>query len=195
MIVRIEGLLLERDPPTVVIDVGGLGYEVELPLPVFENLPALGERVALLTHLVVREDAHILYGFARESERALFRQLVKISGIGPRSAMNILSGVKADDFAVMIEAGDVKSLTRLPGIGKKTAERLIVEMRGKISDLAAPGESGAARSNPETEAREALVALGYSSAEALKMVRAVAAADLSAEALIRAALREKMQGA
>ncbi|NEZ04602.1 Holliday junction branch migration protein RuvA [Wenzhouxiangella sp. XN201] len=194
MIVRLSGTLIQREPPALTIDVGGVGYEVEAPLNVFDRLPADGEPVTVLTHLVVREDAHTLYGFTHESDRRLFRELLKVSGIGPRLALAILSGVSGEDFALMVEAGDSQALTRLPGIGKKTAERLILEMRGRISDLGGdagtsnkPGDAGA-------EARAALTALGYSASEALKMVQSVADPELSSEALIRAALKKKMQG-
>lgn len=193
MIVRLEGKLLSSRPPFIVVDAAGVGYGVELPVQAFENLPAEGETVVVLTHLVVRDDAHTLYGFLAEADRQLFRQLLKVTGIGPRMAMTILSGASAADFALMIEAGDTQSLTRLPGIGKKTAERLILEMRGKISDLAGQGAGVPAKASADAEARAGLEALGYSASEAMKMVRAVADSDLSAEALIRAALKEKMQ--
>ncbi len=194
MIVRLSGTLIERQPPSLVVDVQGVGYEVEAPLNVFDRLPADGEPLTILTHLVVREDAQILYGFLSEADRSLFRELLKVSGIGPRLALAILSGVSGDDFALMVEAGDAQALTRLPGIGKKTAERLILEMRGKLSDLGDGAGSLAAGGDASGEARAALTALGYSSAEALKMVKAVADPELSAEALIRAALKKKMQG-
>ena len=195
MIVRLSGRLLERQPPCLVVDVGGVGYEVEAPLSVFDRLPADGEPVTLLTHLVVREDAQTLYGFIAAGDRALFRQLLKVSGIGPRLALAILSGVSSEDFALMVESGDSQALTRLPGIGKKTAERLILEMRGRLpasagasdGSASAPGDAGA-------EAHAALTALGYSAAEALKMVRAVSQPELGPEALIRAALKKKMSG-
>src|SRR5690625_4890334 len=168
MIVRLEGRLLTSRPPFIVVDAAGVGYGVELPVQAFENLPA-------------------------EGETQLCRQLLKVTGIGPRMAMTILSGASAADFALMIEAGDTQSLTRLPGIGKKTAERLILEMRGKISDLVGQGAGAPAKASADAEARAGLEALGYSASEAMKMVRAVADSDLSAEALIRAALKEKMQ--
>lgn len=194
MIVRLSGTLVSRQPPALVVDVGGVGYEVEAPLNVFDRLPADGEELSILTHLVVKEDAHTLYGFLSVSDRKLFRELLKVSGIGPRLALAILSGVSGDDFALMVEAGDSQALTRLPGIGKKTAERLILEMRGKISDLGGEFGPGGGSLSAEAEAREALTALGYSSSEALKMIKAVGEDDLSAEALIRNALRKKMQG-
>lgn len=193
MIVRLQGTLIQRQPPQLTIDVGGVGYEVEAPLSVFDRLPATGEPVTLLTQMIVREDSQTLYGFAREADRALFRELLKVSGVGPRLALAILSGVSSDDFALMVEAGDAQALTRLPGIGKKTAERLILEMRGKLPE-SSEGGAGSSRGDAAAEARAALAALGYSAAEALKMVRAVADQDQPAEALIRAALKQKMQG-
>jgi holliday junction DNA helicase RuvA len=193
MIVRLEGTLLARQPPLLTIDVGGVGYQVEAPLNVFDRLPQTGQAVTVLTRLVVREDSQTLYGFLVEADRQLFDELLKISGIGPRLALAILSGVSSDDFALMVEAGDTGALTRLPGIGKKTAERLILEMRGKLPESGqGGGVSGPA--DAAAEARAALTALGYSSAEALKMVRAVGDQELPAEALIRAALKQKMQG-
>jgi Holliday junction DNA helicase RuvA len=195
MIVRLSGTLVSRQPPALVVDVHGVGYEVEAPLNVFDRLPADGEDLSILTHMVVKEDAHTLYGFLSEADRKLFRELLKVSGIGPRLALAILSGVSGDDFALMVEAGDSQALTRLPGIGKKTAERLILEMRGKVSDLGdGAGGAGGGALSAEAEAREALTALGYSSSEALKMIKAVGDKDLSAEALIRNALKKKMQG-
>ncbi len=194
MIARLHGTLLERQPPLVLVDVGGVGYEVEAPLSVFDRLPAVGQPLTLLTQLIVREDAHTLYGFVDASDRELFRSLLKVSGVGPRLALAILSGVSSRDFALMVEAGDAQALTRLPGIGKKTAERLLLEMRGRLSDLQSNVGGQAAPPDAAAEARSALTALGYSAAEALKMVRAVEAPDQSAEALIREALKQKMQG-
>jgi len=193
MIVRLSGTLVSRQPPALVVDVGGVGYEVEAPLNVFDRLPGDGGDLTILTHLVVKEDGHTLYGFLSEADRRLFRELLKVSGIGPRLALAILSGVSGDDFALMVEAGDSQALTRLPGIGKKTAERLILEMRGKVSDLGGETGGGGGALSADTEAREALTALGYSSSEALKMIRSVADPELSSEALIRAALKKKMQ--
>ncbi|AKS40895.1 Holliday junction branch migration protein RuvA [Wenzhouxiangella marina] len=193
MIARLKGIVIERQPPQAVIDVAGVAYEVECPLGVFDQLPAVGQEATLLTQLIVREDAHTLYGFLRRADRALFRELLKVSGVGPRLALAILSGVSADDFALMVEAGDAQALTRLPGIGKKTAERLILEMRGRLPERD-EGEGAAAPTDAAAEARAALTALGYSAAEALKMVRAVAEPDQSAEQLIRAALKHKMSG-
>ena len=192
MIVRLQGTVISRQPPLLAIDVGGVGYEVEAPLSVFDRLPRAGEPVTILTQMIVREDSQTLYGFLRESDRLLFRELLKVSGVGPRLALAILSGVSSDDFALMVEAGDAQALTRLPGIGKKTAERLVLEMRGRLSDLPGAVSTSSGPAEPAAEARAALTALGYSAAEALKMVRAVEAADQPAEALIRAALKRKM---
>ncbi|TVQ35630.1 MAG: Holliday junction branch migration protein RuvA [Wenzhouxiangella sp.] len=193
MIVQLKGTLISKRPPLLAVDVNGVGYEVEAPLSVFDQLPAVGEPITLLTQMIVREDSQTLYGFSRESDRALFRELLKVSGVGPRLALAILSGVSGNDFALMVEAGDAQALTRLPGIGKKTAERLILEMRGRLPEQDGGGATAAA-GDAASEARAALAALGYSSAEALKMVRAVANQDQPAEALIRAALKQKMSG-
>jgi Holliday junction DNA helicase RuvA len=194
VIARLHGTLLERQPPYLLIDVSGIGYEVEAPLSVFDHLPAAGQPLTLLTQLIVREDAHTLYGFIDAADRELFRSLLKVSGVGPRLALAILSGVSSRDFALMVEAGDAQALTRLPGIGKKTAERLLLEMRGRLSDLQSNTGGAPAAPDAASEARSALTALGYSAAEALKMVRAVETPDQSAEALIREALKQKMQG-
>jgi len=192
MIVQLTGRVLERQPPALVLDVNGVGYEIQAPLSVFDRLPAMGETVTVLTELIVREDAHTLYGFITSSDRQLFRSLLKVSGIGPRLALGILSSTSADQFALMIEAGDTAGLVRLPGIGKKTAERVVVEMRGKLSDVSTDTGTPAV-GDAAAEARQALTSLGYSASEALKMVQAVATPESSAEALIRAALKEKMR--
>jgi len=197
MISRLSGTLVERRPPNLVIDVHGVGYELEAPLSVFEGLPETGAPCTLLVHQVIREDAHLLFGFSRSSDRALFRTMLKISGVGPRLALGILSSVSAEEFALMVESGDSQALTRLPGIGKKTAERLILEMKSRIGDLGisngatASGASGSAR-DPAAEARAGLMALGYSPAEALKMIKAQADEGASAEAMIRQALKNRM---
>jgi len=197
MIARLAGTLIERRPPLLLVDVGGVGYEVEAPMSVFDKLPGAGQPCTLLIHQVVREDAHLLFGFQTASDRELFRSLLKISGVGPKVALAILSSVTAAEFALMVESGDSQSLTRLPGIGKKTAERLILEMRSRIDglDLAASGSAGAAGGARDavSEARDGLVALGYSAAEALKMVKGAAEDGASAEAIIRAALKNRMQ--
>lgn len=200
MIGRLTGTLTRKHPPELVIDVGGVGYELEAPLSTFYELPEVGTQVTLFTHLVVREDAHLLFGFARESERRLFRTLIKVSGVGAKMALAVLSGMSADDFARSIETSDVSALTRLPGIGRKTAERLVVEMRDRLEDTdlraalpAAPGEPAAADTaapvDPVADATRALVALGYRPAEASRMIRAIDSAGLATEDIIRQALR------
>lgn len=196
MIVRLSGLLLDVSPPSVVIDVNGVGYQVQVPMSVFDHLPAIGESVVVLTEMIVREDSQTLYGFQSASDRQLFRDLLKVSGVGPRLALGILSGVSGSDFALMVEAGDAQALTRLPGIGKKTAERLIVEMRGKLAGVGVDtGHGSVAGNDAAAEARAALTALGYSQSEALKMVRQASAdspEDAPAQALIKVALKQKM---
>ena len=197
MIGRLRGVILEKRPPWLLLDVHGVGYEIEAPMTTFYRLPAVGAEVSLHTHLVVREDAHLLYGFMDARERALFRTLIKVSGVGARLALAILSGMEADSFARCVQEGDVNSLTRLPGIGKKTAERLVVEMRDRLADWGGgavlpasgrPGESGAPVT-PVDDAVSALMALGYKQAEAVRAVKAVAAEGLSSEEIIRHALR------
>jgi Holliday junction DNA helicase RuvA len=198
VIARLSGTLVERRPPHLLIDVGGVGYEVEAPMSVFDRLPGAGQPCTLLIHQVVREDAHLLFGFAASADRELFRTLLKISGVGPKVALAILSSVSASDFALMVESGDSQSLTRLPGIGKKTAERLILEMRSRLDDLElgsgarAPADAGGGRDDA-AEARAGLVALGYSQAEALKMINQLGDQAGSAEAMIRQALKNRMQ--
>lgn len=200
MIARLAGTLLERRPPHLLVDVGGVGYEVEAPMSVFDKLPGTGQPCTLLIHQVVREDAHLLFGFVSASDRELFRSLLKISGVGPKVALGILSSVSAADFALMVESGDSQALTRLPGIGKKTAERLILEMKSRLDGLdirtdsqAGTGAAGAGERNAAAEARAGLVALGYSPAEALKMIKSAGDDAASAEAMIRQALKNRMQ--
>ncbi len=197
MIGRLSGRLLHKQPPRLMIDVGGVGYELEAPMSTFYQLPASGEPVILHTHLLVRDDAHILYGFHDEAERALFRALLKVNGVGAKMALAILSGMSADEFSLCIGNADSQTLTRLPGIGKKTAERLIVEMRDRLDTLSgasAPaalpaGGAALAVDDPVADAVSALIALGYKAPEASRMVRKVAADGLDSEALIREALR------
>lgn len=198
MIARLEGKLLTKAPPSLLIDVGGVGYEVEAPMSTFYALPGLGERVVLLTHLVVREDAQLLYGFGSEAERRLFRALIKVSGIGPKVALVVLSGMSVDEFANCVQAGDAAALARLPGIGKKTAERLVIELRDKVdfgagATPAAGAPAAAGGAGHLTEACAALEALGYKPAEALKMAKAVAAKADSVEQLIKLALQRSVK--
>ena len=193
MIARLSGTLIHKQPPMLVIDVGGVGYEVEAPLPVFSELPETGQPVVILTHLQVKEDAHTLYGFSSESQRTLFRQLLKVSGIGAKLALTVLSGASSDEFARFILEGDTASLVRLPGIGKKTAERLIIELKDKLDDVDVPLRSVATGSStaaaPAGEATRALGALGFKPQEADRMVRAVIKPDMSAEDIVRSALK------
>lgn len=197
MIGMLRGRILQRHPPFLLVDVNGVGYEVEAPMSTFYALPEGQAEVTLHTHLAVREDAHILYGFAREGDRALFRALLKVSGVGGKMALAILSGMTADEFALCVQAGDVAALTRLPGVGKKTAERLVVEMRDRLEGLsgnAAPlrpaaAPAGVAGGDATADAVSALIALGYKPAEASRMVRSVATEGQGTEAIIKAALQ------
>lgn len=198
MISRLAGTLLEIDPPNLVVDCGGVGYEVEAPTSVFDTLPQIGQPVELRTHLQVSQDAQTLYGFSSLAERTLFRQLLKVSGIGAKLALTILSGASGEELARYVADGDVASLTRLPGIGKKTAERIIIEMRDKLeampalpAGVAAGASSGATATGAAAEAASALKALGYKPAEVQRMVREAAGPDLSAEEIIRKALQSK----
>jgi Holliday junction DNA helicase RuvA len=198
MISRLSGILLEKQPPLVVIDVAGVGYEVEAPLSVFSQLPETGQPVVLLTHLQVSQDHQTLYGFASARERTLFRQLMKISGIGAKLALTILSGASGDELARYVADGDSASLTRLPGIGKKTAERIIIELRDKLDGYLAGGAPDGAAAGPVggdavTEASNALRALGYRNSEVSQMVRKAAQADMPAEEIIRKALQSRVK--
>ncbi len=172
---RLSGLLAEKSPPQVLVDVAGVGYEVDVPMSTFYNLPALGERVVLLTHLVVREDAQLLYGFLTAPERSTFRELVKISGVGPRTALSILSGLSVDELAQAVSRQDAARLVKVPGIGKKTAERLLLELKGKLgADLA--GQTGAtALDDAQADIVQALQALGYNEREAQAALKALPA--------------------
>ncbi len=195
MIGFIRGRLAQKHPPALLVDVNGVGYELEAPMSTFYSLPPVGEPVMLHTHLVVREDAQLLYGFATEAERRLFRDLLRVSGVGPKIGLALLSGISVDAFMLCVESGDVGSLTRIPGVGRKTAERLVVEMRDRIQALGAglPGGAGQAAGEAapgaQAEAFAALVALGYRPAEVTRLLRSVAAEDLSTEELIRQALQ------
>jgi holliday junction DNA helicase RuvA len=194
---RLRGELVYKRPPQLMLDAGGVGYELEAPMSTFYELPALGEEVTLFTHLSVREDAHVLYGFARESDRALFRGLLKVTGVGPRMALAILSSMEAKRFAQCIEQGDEDALIRVPGVGRKTAQRLIIEMRDRLGDLAgglpaavvAGPRPGAGGDGALADAISALVALGYKPVDAQRMAKAVDDGAKTAEEIIRAALR------
>lgn len=188
MIARLHGQLIEKQPPVLVVDVNGVGYELEAPMSTFYKV-TLGSPVTLYVHQVVREDANLLYGFASREERDMCRTLLKVNGVGPKMALAILSGMEADAFAACIRQGDIATLTRIPGVGKKTAERLVIEMRDRVGD-ASPGQAGnSAPSSPEKDAITALVALGYKPAEAERAVNRVKTDNAAAEDLIRLALK------
>ncbi len=195
MIGSLRGRLQSKQPPWIVIDVGGVGYEVETPMSTFFDLPEVGAEISLLTHFLVRDDAQQLFGFGSEPERRLFRNLLKVSGVGARMALAILSGISVDGFRRCVETEDAASLVKVPGIGKKTAERLIVEMRDRVGPgddgkgRVAPGEA-AAPADARSEATTALMALGYSAAEVNRLLRSVDTAGLGAEDIIRQALRQ-----
>jgi Holliday junction DNA helicase RuvA len=187
MIGRLTGILLEKNPPQITLEVGGVGYELDVPMSTFYNLPAVGERLSLHTHQVVREDGHFLYGFATPDERAAFRQLLKISGIGARTALAVLSGLSVADLAQAVALQESGRLTRIPGIGKKTAERLLLELRDKLAD-ALPVAARAAAQNERSDVLHALLALGYSEREAAAAVKELAA-DVAVADGIRLALK------
>ncbi|HKK15807.1 MAG TPA: Holliday junction branch migration protein RuvA [Gammaproteobacteria bacterium] len=196
MIGRLQGRLIHKLPPMLLIDVQGVGYEVEAPMSTFYQLPEVGDEVNLYTHLVVRDDAHLLFGFASEDERHLFRTLIRVNGVGAKMALTILSGMEADDFARSIREGDTDRLTRLPGVGKKTAERLVVEMRDRLKDFlqTTAGDrpmtgAGSTAGNQIEEAISALISLGYKPQEASRYVHAVAAETMNSETIIREALK------
>jgi Holliday junction DNA helicase RuvA len=174
MIGRLSGTLVAKTPPMVLLDVAGVGYEVDVPMSTFYNLPALGERVVLLTHFVVREDAQVLFGFGSAEERSTFRELVKISGLGPRTALAILSGLSVAELGAAVSRQDSARLVKVPGIGKKTAERLLLELKGKLGpDLALPHSAGAAASDTHIDIAQALQALGYNEREAQAALKAL----------------------
>ncbi len=201
MIGRLRGLLAWKQPPYLMIDAHGVGYELEASLTTFQTLPEVGAEVTLLTHLAVREDAHTLYGFASPAERGLFRNLIRVTGIGPRLALLILSGMTVELFGRCVRENDTASLTRLPGIGKKTAERLIIELRDRIGELGLDptvvvlpgGRAVAPAINPVDDAISALVALGYKLPEASRMVQSLEIDGLGSEAIIRLALQASVR--
>ena len=195
MIGRLHGVLQRKEPPALLVDVGGVGYELEAPMTAFYELPAVGEQVTLYTHLVVREDAHLLYGFVREAQRRLFRALLKVNGVGPRVALAVLSGLSDHEFSRCVAEEDIARLTKVPGIGRKTAERLVIEMRDKLpADSVLPATSSTVTGppppgDPVSEAVSALVSLGYKPNEASRAVRSVSTQGLGAEEIIRQALK------
>jgi Holliday junction DNA helicase RuvA len=196
MIGFIRGKLVSKTPPQLVVDVQGVGYEVEAPMTTFYDLPELGEELLLHTHLVVREDAHILFAFSTEPDRIMFRTLIKVNGVGPKLALTILSGQSAEEFHRCIHDNDVQALVRLPGVGKKTAERLIIEMRDRLPDSVNSTETeqnqspNRTKNNPRQEAISALCSLGYKAQDASKMVQNISEDGKSCEDIIRLALQK-----
>ena len=189
MIGRLSGRLLSKNPPQVLLDVAGVGYEIDVPMSTFYNLPATGEPVTLHTHLLVREDAHVLYGFATLEERAAFRKLIRISGVGARTALSVLSGLSVADLAHAVALQDTVRLTKVPGIGKKTAERLLLELKGKLADVLPAG----AKTGGGDDVLNALLGLGYSEKEALAAVKSLPT-GLAVTEGIRAALKSLAKG-
>jgi Holliday junction DNA helicase RuvA len=193
MIGFLRGRLADKHPPMLVLDVNGVGYELEAPMSTFYDLPAVGQEITLLTHLLVRDDAHVLYGFASDAERALFRSLLKVSGIGAKMALGILSGISVDGFARCVRTEDTATLVKVPGIGKKTAERLIVEMRDRLGSPQVEGGGAPVGVIHETSASDeafgALVALGYKPAEVARLLKSVPTEGASTEEIIRLALQ------
>lgn len=204
MIGRLRGILLEKQAPEILLEVGGVGYEVQLPLTSFYKLPAIGQETIVYTHFVVREDAQQLFGFASVTERALFRLLLKANGVGPKLALTILSGLTASQFVRSVQSDDISTLVKLPGVGKKTAERLLIEMRDRLKDWGLNIETPVTdhlvlqddevsqftlKESPEQDAISALAALGYSQSQAQAAVKKIFKADLSSEQLIKAALK------
>lgn len=199
MIGRLKGTLLTKQPPTLLLDVNGVGYEIDAPMSTFYQLPEVNQDIVLHTHLVVREDVQQLCGFISETERSMFRSLIKINGVGPKLALSILSAISADDFARCIQDSDTTTLVRLPGVGKKTAERLVIEMRDKLKDWQVDSLSKAKTqtgmidiqhsADPVEEAVSALIALGYKPPQASRMVSQIDSHDLSSEEIIRDALK------
>jgi Holliday junction DNA helicase RuvA len=195
MIGRVVGTLVSKQPPNLLLDISGMGYELEAPMTAFYDLPALGKEVTLFTHLVVRDDAHLLFGFTELRQRDLFRVLLKVSGIGPRVGLAILSGLTAENLVACITVGDVTPLTRIPGIGRKTAERLIIDLRDRLDPLtdgrpAFPGNTA----TPEQDAIGALITLGYRSGDAARAVRESDTLGGSVEEMIRGALQQLAGG-
>jgi len=193
----LRGKLVHKAPPFLIMDVNGVGYEVEAPMTTFYDLPALNEEIKLHTHLVVREDAHILFGFSAEAERTLFRALIKVNGVGPKLALTILSGQSAEEFYRCIQDNDSQALVRLPGVGKKTAERLIIEMRDRLPDLGVAGSAStdtvgvkiSTAGSPKQEAISALCSLGYKPLDASKMIQNISTEGKTCEDIIRLALQ------
>lgn len=199
MIGRLKGLLVYKAPPALMVDVGGVGYELSAPMSTFYDLPEVGREVTLFTHYAVKEDGVALYGFLTEAERRLFREVQKVTGVGAKIALAVLSGASVDDFARLVQTGDITALTRIPGIGKKTAERMVVELRDRAADFASggiaviTGKGGAVPADPVSEASVALTQLGYKPVEIQRMLKQAAPGD-SAEQIIRKALTSVLRG-
>lgn len=196
MIGRLTGKIVLKAPPQLVLDVSGVGYEIEAPMSTFYRLPAVGESVALHTHLTIREDAHLLFGFATMQEKSLFRELIKLSGVGPKLALAVLSGVSVEEFWNLVRSGDAVRLTKLPGIGKKTAERMLLELRekaGASDNTVSLGGSSPQPATPLAEARSALESLGYKPADAAKMTDAFTTEGLGTDQIIREALKRAVR--
>ena len=190
MIGFLRGTLISKRPPTLTLDVGGVGYELEAPMSTFYRLPETGQSLSLVTHLVVREDAHVLFGFFTEAERALFRSLLKVSNVGPRIALGVLSGMSVDGFYQCVRDKDLVSLTKIPGVGRKTGERLLLEMTDRLPEsLGVDSAAPPARSAAEGEAQGALIALGYKPGEVVRMLKDLDGGRLSTEEMIREALK------
>ncbi len=199
MIGRLKGLLVYKAPPALMVDVGGVGYELSAPMSTFYDLPEVGREVTLFTHYAVKEDGVALYGFLTESERRLFREVQKVTGVGAKIALAVLSGASVDDFARLVQTGDLTALCRIPGIGKKTAERMVVELRDRAADFATggiavvTGKAGAVPADPVSEASVALTQLGYKPVEVQRMLKQAEPGD-SAEQIIRKALTSVLRG-
>ena len=197
MIGRIRGVLVAKQPPWIMVDVGGIGYELEVPMSTIYDLPEIGREVTLCTHYAVKEDSVALYGFLRESERSLFRSVQKVSGIGAKTALAVLSGASTEDFARLVQTADIAALTRIPGIGKKTAERIVVELRDRVDGLLGSGSSlsafGEVPKDPVSEASVALQSLGYKPNEVARLVKDASAPGDSAEDIIRKALKAALR--
>jgi Holliday junction DNA helicase RuvA len=199
MIGRLKGLLVYKAPPALMVDVGGVGYELSAPMSTFYDLPEVGREVTLFTHYAVKEDGVALYGFFTEAERRLFREVQKVTGVGAKIALAVLSGASVDDFARLVQSGDITALCRIPGIGKKTAERMVVELRDRAADFASgavavvTGKGGAVPADPVSEASVALTQLGYKPVEVQRMLKQAEPGD-SAEQIIRKALKSVLRG-
>jgi len=198
MITHLHGTLIEKQPPSLVIDVRGVGYEVEAPMSTFYHLPELHQEIKLLTHLVIREDAHILFGFGTEAERQMFRTLIRVNGVGPKLALSILSAMELETFIHCVQQGDLAKLIKIPGVGKKTAERLVIETRDRLAQTTVQSTNSARQSltqgvtSAADDAVSALIALGYKLQEASQLVNAIKEEGLSSEVLIRRALQKAL---